>query len=100
MAQAPRPRRGKRAVDGIAPERGISPRIGVEMGDPAGAVIRHPRRVLARLRDHADEIEERLLELRQTADLGEPVVHLNVDVDVEICAPRGGVLPAPDPLEI
>ena len=48
--------------------------------------------------ERLDEIEERLVAFGQIADFGRPVIHLDIDVDVVIRAPRRGDVLRPDAL--
>ena len=59
-------------------------------------------RVRSRRRDAepVEQVEERLVTLRQVRDLGRPVVHLRVDVDRELAVPRRDVAVVPDPLQV
>ena len=70
------------------------------VGDEATAAVVQACRLRAGDAKPVDEVEERLVTLRQVRDLGRPVVHLQVDVDRELAVPRGLVAVVPDPLQV
>ncbi len=47
-----------------------------------------------------DEVDERQFAIGQTGEVGRPVVHLEIDVGMEVGVPRGPELPVPDALKV
>ena len=84
----------------VVERRGVGPQVRVVMGDEAAAVVVHPSGLGAVEANSVEEVEERLVALWETADLGRPVVHLGVDVDRELAVPCRDVHLVPDPLEV
>ena len=70
------------------------------MRHPARAAVVDLGGAAAAFGQHGDIVEEGVDQFRQVADLGEPVIHLNVDVDVVVGAPRRFIVLAPDALQI
>ena len=79
---------------------GVAPQIGVMVGDEAAAVIQLPRGALAVGHHAGQQVKQRFLALRQTTDVGGPVVHLGVDVDRILGVPRWEERVVPDALQI
>jgi hypothetical protein len=89
-----------RAPVGPLAWRGEVPRVGDDVCHPAvGAVVRL-RRLLAVRHELRDEPEQRPVAVRQVRRLCQPVVHLDVDVQVEVAVPRRLHLLRPEPLEV
>ena len=79
---------------------GVTPQIGVMVGDEAAAVIQLPRSALAVGHHAGQQVKQRFLALRQTTDVGGPVVHLGVDVDRILGVPRRKERIVPDALQV
>ena len=80
--------------------RGITPRaLGVET-KPARRVVVSLGGRLAWFGDLLDEAQQRKVAIGEAGDLGGPVVHLQVDVAVEIAIPGSLGLLGPDPLQV
>ncbi len=101
----PWPGHGPARPDGIAlaevaGRRGLPPEVGVVMRYPAIGSVVDPGR-LAPVDTHLlNEVENRLVTLGQIGRLGQPVVHLRVDVDRVVGTPGRTHLVVPDALEI
>ena len=93
---AHRPEAPTGAVDGGR----RTPEVGVVVGDEAARPVVGPRRPSARLAQLLDQVEERLVALREVRHLGRPVVHLGVDVDRVLAAPGRVHLVVPEALEV
>ena len=94
-----------RAADGRAPGRGLAgrgeaPRVGDDVRHPAARVVVGLRGLAARLDQRGDELVQRLVQLGEVADLGRPVVHLHVDVEVPVAVPRRLDFLGPDALQV
>ena len=94
-----------RAADGGAPGggfagRGEAPGIGDHVRHPAARIVVGLGRLAARLDQRRDELVQRLVKFGQIADLGGPVVHLHVDVEVPIAVPRRLDFLGPDALQV
>ncbi len=76
------------------------PDVGVVVGGPASGPVEVARRHRARLRDVPEEPEQRLVALGQIRRLRRPVVHLGVDVDRVVAAPRRPHVRVPDALQV
>ena len=70
------------------------------MGDPAPSAVMHTRRLCARLGELFDHREKRLHALAEICRFGRPVVHLRVDVDRVLAAPRRGERVIPQTLQV
>ena len=68
-------------------------------GPAVGAVV-HPRRSAAAGSKRVDQIKQRLVALRQIADLGRPVIHLHVDVRMIVAVPGHLEAVRPKPLQV
>ena len=94
-----------RAADGRAParvfaRRGESPRVGDDVRHPAARIVVGLRGLAARLDQRGDELVQRLMEFGEVADLGGPVVHLHVDVEMPVAVPRSLDFLGPDALQV
>ena len=98
---AHRPVRPLRVAAAEVPDRGgLCPEVGVVVRHPAARSIVDLRRAPAVRRQRLDEGEERLVGLRQVRHLGRPVVHLGVDVERPVGAPRRAHRLVPDALQV
>ncbi len=84
----------------VAHRRRLAPEVGVVVRAPAAAAVVDAGRFRAVHAQILDEVEERGVALGQVGDLGRPVVHLRVDVDRVVRAPRRPDHVVPDALEI
>ena len=101
----PRPGHGPAGPDGIALAevahgRGLPPEVGVVMGHPTVGPVVDPGRFAPVDAHLLNEVEQRLVALGQIGRLGQPVVHLRVDVDRVVGTPRRTHLVVPDALEV
>ena len=95
----------RRAADGRAPGRifagrGEAPGVGDDVRHPAARVVVGLRGLAARLDQRGDELVQRLVQLGEVADLGRPVVHLDVDVEMPVAVPRRLDFLGPDALQV
>jgi hypothetical protein len=79
---------------------GISPEVGIVVGNPTAAAIEALGYIFSCLCETADEVEEGKLAFDEVGRTGEPVVHLQVDVDGVLAFPRWRHLLVPDALEV
>jgi hypothetical protein len=70
------------------------------MGDETSAVVNVPGGFSAAGPKVVGKVEERLVTFGQIADLGRPVIHLDVDIDMVIAVPRGVNVLVPEALEV
>ena len=96
----PRPAERPQPAQRVVERRGVGPQVGVVVGDEPAAVVVDAGGVGAVDAHPVEEVEERLVTLRQRADLHRPVVHLGIDVDRELAVPPRDVHLVPDPLEV
>ncbi len=80
MLAEPRGTAHRRAPGGVFAGRGVAPRIGDHVRHPAARVVIRLGRARARGHEGFDQLEHRLVQFRQVARLGRPVVHLHVDI--------------------
>ena len=91
---------GPHAIFGRVHRRRAAPEIGVVMDHPAAAVVIGLGGLRAGLGEVLDQPEQGLVAFGQIADLGGPVIHLQVDVDGVFAAPGRQECLVPDALEI
>ena len=82
-----RRRSGTAPSSGCSPGRGEAPRIVDRVDRPAARAVVDARGPRARRAHRLDQPNERLDGLRQVRRLGQPVVHLDVDVGVVVAVP-------------
>ena len=79
---------------------GASEWVGEVVQSPATGVIHLSGGDAAWLLQQLNKTDEWQSRLREVAHLGWPVVHLQVDVGVEVCAPRSIEMMVPDTLQV
>ena len=85
---------------GAFPRSGEAPGIGDDMRHPTARVVILLGRLAPRLYQRGDELVQRLLQFRQVANQGGPVVHLHIDVQVPVAVPWRLDFLGPDALQI
>ena len=93
---AHRPHAGSRLVD----RHRVTPEIGVVVNDEATRAVQGAGDAAAVLLGAIDQVEERLVQFGEVADLRRPVVHLDVDVDGVLALPRRRQRVVPDSLKV
>ena len=88
------------AVAPVADHAGVPPDVGVVVRRPAARAVHRRRGPRAGDRQITDEREERLVQLGEVGRFRRPVVHLGVDVDRVVRAPRRPHVVVPDALQV
>lgn len=70
------------------------------MGYPAARAIVNPGRLTAASRQPPGIVNQRLMQLGQIGDLCWPIIHLRIDIQCVIAAPRRPGILVPDALEV
>ncbi len=77
-----------------------APGVGDVVRDESPRAVVNARRLPARLAQRLEEVEQRQMRFREVGDLGRPVVHLQVDVEVIVAVPRRAHAVVPQALQI
>ena len=90
------------APGGMLPGIGVAPGIRHHVHHPStrGRAIEHARRMLAGADSPPHQVDEWSVQLSQIARLGQPMVHLHVDVGVIVAVPGRGDAVGPQPLQV
>ena len=92
---------GPRRAAGLVSDRiGCTPDIAVVMDCPALHVVHVPYHFSAGYRAVLDECHQRKCAGAESERLGRPVIHLDVDVGVEVGSPGGMTVLAPYSLKV
>ena len=91
-----RPHTGRRIIHHATD----TPKIGVMMSQPTLAAVHFTCRFRSRHRQVFQHGEQRLVHLTQVSHLGQPIVHLGIDIDGVFAVPRGIRTAVPDALQI
>ncbi|MNG12053.1 hypothetical protein D3C84_956380 [compost metagenome] len=81
-------------------DRRICPQIARMVNAEAACTIRFTCRLAAVLSQLIDVVEQRLMAFRQIRRLRRPIIHLNINVRMEVRLPRRSHRFVPDPLQI
>jgi len=90
VRREPRPAGDVQAPAQSLAGRGVAPRVGDRVRDPAVRAVHPLGGVATGLGEPAEEPEQRRVALGEVGRLGGPVVLLGVDVEVEVVRPRRG----------
>ena len=88
------------AVAPVADHARVPPEVGVVVRRPAARAVHRRRGARAVHRQLTDERQQRLVQLGEVGRFRRPVVHLRVDVDRVVRAPRRPDVFVPDALEV
>ena len=100
VKRQPRATHRPNAVIGVIDGRCIAPGVQVVMKREAAGAVHFFGRAPAAVKIRFDKVEERPSRLRKIADLGRPVVHLEIDVGGVFAVPRRSHAFVPDALQV